>query len=328
MGVLLTIAFLVSLAAPALAAPAQFGRQAPFETRNAPGYYIWEEGDRWHVRTVNGGTQRLFTGMIETEGTFSEVAVKESEKITRLAVNVQSDKIEFHFNTQAANDGFSFLLSRGRRMKVTLFVDGLPAEPEMIYLEPKGRHPQRHTFNLGAGDRDNGRDDDWGKNRGPFQGRLALNAADLQGKPTALVPGEVLGGFIWQEQDRWYLQTSTTGPERQFTGTIESDGKITDVKKLRSGRKDGAVVETGDNKIKFTFKTGGSKSGFLLDFDEGLRLNQPDKVSGLSFLVPEGRQLKISLSMDGNPLEPANIYLGSGNRHPQDNDLTIRLRNP
>lgn len=456
-----TILFLAAMSVPALAATMIQGRPASIDTSTSAGYYIWQEGNRWHVRTVNAGMQRLFTGMVETDGTFSDVSTQPSEKVERVAVNVRSEKIEFHFNSLAKSDGFSFTIQNSQNAKFTLYLDGLPIEPSSIHLGRQNRHPDSHTFTIGAtggsvnnlsrfqgqpttlapgkilgyfiwqdGDRwflrtttrgaqrqfsgtirtngsfngvsrNNLEDNDlaWVNDAGneisfnmktggdldglsfqlgsgadatftlnldgqpvnvsniylgsqnlrPTNNPFSLNSAegqyvpndsrnlpsddrpvlfsDVQGQPTALTPGGVFGYFIWQDQNRWILQTTTTGSEKQFTGTIETNGTISDVKTLRSLRTDGAVVDATGSKVSFAFKTGGSASGISISIGEGIRLNQPDKVSGLSFLVTEGATLTFSLYADGQPVDPASIYLGSSNRHPSASEVKILSRN-
>jgi hypothetical protein len=88
------------------------------------------------------------------------------------------------------------------------------------------------------------------------------------------------------------------------------------------------VVDTAGNTISFAFKTGGSSTGLSISIGEGIRLNQSDKVSGLSFLVDNGGTLNFRLYADGQLIDPENIYIGRANRHPSSSSaLTIRSHN-
>lgn len=472
LAMLITVIFLSAMGSAALAGTMYQGRPAAYDSGGTAGYYIWQEGNRWYVQTANNGTQRLFTGMIETDGTFTDVSTLASERVERAAVDVRSQKIEFHFNSMAKNDGLSFTLLNSQNATLTLYIDGAPVSPASIFLGRQNRHPNSHSFNVNSlindsynnnssinsdspglsrfqgqptalnpgntlgyfiwqegnrwflktttkgaqrqftgnvrtgstfanvnknnleendvvrfneagneisfnlkteSDLDgisfeiNGNSDATftlyldgqvinpssiylgSQNIRPTTNPFSINAsesqystnetrvlasddqlissADVQGQPAALNPGNNFGYFIWQEQNRWMLQTTTTGGERQFTGTIETDGLISDVNTMRSLRPDGAVVDAASNRINFTLKTGGAASGISISISDGIRLNQSDKLSGLSFLVSDGATLKFSLYADGQLIDPANIFLGNINRHPSSNALKIYSRN-
>ena len=475
LSIVLTALFLLAMGSPAMAAREHLGRPSKHEAANSMGYYVWQEGTRWHIRTVNAGTPRLFTGMIETDGAFAEVTTLPSEKVERVAVNVRSEKIEFHFNSEAKTDGFSFTASRGDKLTFTFYVDGLPADPANIYFGSANRNPGSSSFSVRLRD-DVTSGDPYNKPRpsegtSPFEGqptafnpgnilgyfiwlkndrwhvkmttrgaerrfsgsvrtngtfadmnwnnldatdRISVNSpaneikfdlkttrqsegfsfrtnkldditfllymdgkpvdpnniflgADnrqpgtssftiinrnsitnhpvnysqpvnpntvnridssrFQGQPTALNPGNEFGYFIWQSQNRWHLQTTTTGPERQFKGVIETDGTFSEVQKLRSMRSDGAVVDVTGKKINFTFNTGGSSGGITLSLSDGLRLNQPDRVSGLSFLTSDGAKMKFTLLVDGEANNPANIHIGRANWHPSTHVIHTTAKN-
>ena len=161
----------------------------------------------------------------------------------------------------------------------------------------------------------------------PGSGYGQLNSDDVRGKPTSMMAGNSFGYYIWQEQNRWYLQTTTTGNERQFSGVIETDRGISDVQSMRSLRSEGDTVDSSNNRINFTFRTGGSGTGISLSLPDGLKFDRPDKVSGLSFLANEGATLNFTLYVDGQSVDPANVYLGNTNRHPYDNSLKIASHN-
>ena len=140
-------------------------------------------------------------------------------------------------------------------------------------------------------------------------------SAVAQGTPTEMDPGEIFGYFIWQDpENRWFLQATTQGEERRFTGTIETNGALSDVKTLSSQRSDGTVADAVDNRINFAFKTGGSN-------------NNSEKMSGLSFLVNDGAYLNFRLFVDGQPVEPKKIFLGRENKHSSSSTIKIYSSN-
>ncbi len=460
--ILVTIFFLMTMVSPAMAARDYQGKPSKHEAENTMGYYIWQEGARWNVRTVNAGTQHLFTGTVETDGAFTDVTTLQSEKVERVAMNVQNDKIEFHFNSAARTDGFSFTTSNGQTVTFTLYADGMPVDPSNIYFGSGNRHPNTSSFSVRLNDNSSGNTDNSSLSEGQpsalnsgnalgyflwqegnrwymqtttrgaerqFTGTIRTNGAlaDLkrnnlegtdrasinnagneinfdmktsgnkdalsfrldnssaltfvlyidgqpvnpsnvyigignrhpdtnsftvsrneitnnstnyndnsnynqndssrfQGQPSALNPGNAFGYFLWQDQNRWYLQTTTTGAERQFRGVIETDGTFSEVEKMRSMRSEGAVVDVSGNKIEFAFKTGGSASGITLSFPDGLKMNQADKLSGLSFRTADGARLNFTLYVDGGAIDPSNIYIGSANMHPSSNVIQTNFR--
>jgi hypothetical protein len=468
LAIVLTAFFLLAIGSPAMAARDHQGKPSKHEMANSMGYYIWQEGTRWHLRTVNAGTQRLFTGMVETDGAFADVSTVQSEKVERVAVSVSNQKIDFHLNSAAKTDGFSFTANSGQNLTFTLYVDGRPVDSADVNLGRNNRNPNGSSFTVRLNDdgnyppnqptpytgqltsydaqgqpsamvagnalgyfiwrdgerwylktttrgaerqfsgtvRTNGRFTDLGRDNledndvtrvnsnsaelsfdlrtaggldgfsfrtssdsevtfdlyldgqaistsnisigrqnmrpgaNPFsinrtgdqfnqtnQNDSQFTSYDVQGQPPALMAGSAFGYFIWQDQNRWYLQTTTTGAEKRFRGVIETEGRISDVQTLRSVRADGAVVEAAENRIGFNFKTGGEAGGISLSFPEGLKFNQADKLSGLSFLVTDGATLRFTLYADDEAINSSNIYLGSANKHPSANVLRIDSRN-
>ncbi len=456
LSIFMTIFFLMAMVSPALAAREHQGKPSRHESENSMGYFIWQDGSRWHLRTVNGGTQHSFTGKIETDGAFTDVSTVQSEKVDRVAVSVRDQTIDFHLNSASKTDGFSFAVNSGQRLTFTLYVDGTPVDPSNVNLGRGNRNPKRSPFTVRLVDdesnqsgvpmtsyevqgqptamvpgnilgyflwqegdrwylktttrgaerqftgiiRTNGRFTDINRNNLESNDRNVTNNAsneikfDLKstggtdglsfrmtnstdvtftlyldgklidpsnvyignanrhpgtnaftvnlnpnstyknsgssrylGQPAALNPGNAFGYFIWQDQNRWYLQTTTYGEERNFKGVIETEGTFSEVQKMRSLRTDNTRVDTAGNKIRFEFKTGGSGNGISFSFPEGLKMNQIDKVSGLSFLAPDGGRLKFTLYVDGVAINPSNIYLGSSNWHPSSNVILINPRN-
>ena len=323
--ILVTMFFVLAMVSPAMAARDYQGKPSKHEAENTMGYYIWQEGTRWNVRTVNAGTQHLFTGTVETDGTFSDVTVLQSEKVERVAMSVRNDKLEFHINSAAKTDGFSFTASSGQNVTFTLYADGMPVDPSNIYFGSGNRHPNSSSFSVRLNDDSSGNTNNY-KNNNDNSNYNQNDSSRFQGQPSALNPGNAFGYFLWQDQNRWYLQTTTTGAERQFRGVIETDGTFSEVEKMRSMRAEGAVVDISGNKIEFTFKTGGSASGITLSFPEGLKMNQADKLSGLSFRTADGARIYFTLYVDGGDIDPSNIYIGSSNLHPSSNVIQVNSR--
>ena len=245
LAMLTTLIFLMALGSPVMAATMYQGRPTVYDSNTSPSFQVWQEGDRWHVQTANTGMQqRLFTGTIESNGAFSDVTTMPSANVERIVVDVRDGIIDFQFNSLAKADGFSFTLRGSQNATFKLYIDGRSVDPSNIYLGQQNRHPDRNEFSI------NTVNDSYNNtpyNNGPYPvvpntAYPTIVSANAQGEPTALDPGHAFGYFIWQDdQNRWFLNTTTNGEERRFTGSIESNGRISEVNTLRSDRTGGTV---------------------------------------------------------------------------------------
>ena len=295
------------------------GQPTAFNPGNSLGYFIWQEGDRWFLKTTTQGSQRQLSGVIRTDGTFSNVSRVGLEDNDMVRINEASNEVLFDLKTEGEQDGISFLMSRNADATFTLYLDGQPINVSNIYLGSLNLHPIMHPFNLGSRDDQYTRNDqaffDSNKTIMPATTYQTIVSAVAQGTPTEMDPGEIFGYFIWQDpENRWFLQATTQGEERRFTGTIETNGALSDVKTLSSQRSDGTVADAVDNRINFAFKTGGSN-------------NNSEKMSGLSFLVNDGAYLNFRLFVDGQPVEPKKIFLGRENKHSSSSTIKIYSSN-
>lgn len=328
MAILMAVLFLATLGVPGLAAAMYQGRPTAYDLGNTANYQIWQEGNRWHVLTLNNtGVRHSFAGKIETGGAFTEVLTMPAEHADGVAMTVSNAKIEFQINSQARNDWFSFRIVNSSDAVFTLYIDGVPVNPANVYLGQQNSHPNNNSFSVSS----RGTQYLTYDNRTIDIREMPVIAqpilySDAQGKPTAMIPGAIFGYFIWQEDKRWFVQTTTNDlndVERLFTGTIETDGTISEIEKLKSQRTDGAVLEEESNKIGFKFKTSGPSKGFAISRGDNIMREWPDKVSGMSFITTDATNLKFKLFADGQPIDPANIYIGRDNRHPASSETQI-----
>jgi hypothetical protein len=277
LAILMTCFILAAMSSFALAATIYQGR--PYDPNASAGYYVWQEGDRWHVQTVNTGTRRLFTGIIETDGTFSDVSTMASENSDRIAMKVRSQKIEFTFSSLAKTDGFSFTILNSQNASFTLYIDNRPVDPSNIYLGRKNQHPNSYSFPINNST-------NYSYNDGPAK------LSRFQGQPTALNPGNVLGYFVWQEGGRWFLKTTTQGAQRQFTGTIRTDGTFANVSRIGLEGNDIVRLNITSSEISFDIQTSGDQDG-------------------ISFQLDSSSDATFSLYLDGQAINPANVYLNT-----------------
>ncbi|MDE3075082.1 MAG: hypothetical protein KGJ86_06600 [Chloroflexota bacterium] len=123
--------------------------------------------------------------------------------------------------------------------------------------------------------------------------------------------GNATGAYIWHTDGPnhgWHVDT--TDPRgsgaHEYTGTITTDGKFTDVHLARP-EADDSVTVTGDGTLTFDFKT---YSG----------------IDGVDFRDASGHKLTFALYEDGQLMAPNDIHLGLRHRrHPDSNPFTLSI---
>jgi hypothetical protein len=305
---------LLAMATPVLAAPGNQGYEGrPTGYSNSPGYYIWQDGETWYLEVTNTGKERQFTGSIRTDGKFVQVKALAAEQNDRMRVDNEQNKISFRFRTEREKDGLSFAVLDGDRLDIALFIDGQPVEPSRIRLGRQNQNPSSNSFQI------NLRDNSYGLG----------NRVNYTGRPTMLHPGNAMGYFIWQDGDRWYVESTTNGKVQNFSGVIETNGKFSDIQAVKTKRddRDGQsfleriadllgrnrdrnndrfTIDSNNKRINFSFKT-------------------VDEADGLAFTLREGAFIKFTLDVDGILMDSSRIYLGKQNRNPTDNPFRIAI---
>lgn len=127
----------------------------------------------------------------------------------------------------------------------------------------------------------------------------------LDGKPDAFDPGHSNGYFIWQDEKGLHLRTTTPGTEHVFSGTIHTDGTFENVWGKSRGAEDDFHVNEDRNNITFKFTSAGGADCIDLH-------------------VAEGSYVRFNLSMDGEDVDPANIFIGNSGWHPGSYKFTLR----
>ena len=330
---LLTFVFFAAMSSAALAAPMLQGRPSAFDSGNSPGYYIWQDGDRWNVRTANNGMQHSFTGTVTTDGNFSDVVAQQSENSERIAMKVSRGQIGFQFNSAARNEGFSFTLQNSPNATFALYVDGRLVDTSNIYLGQQNWHPNSNAFTANSSivyntqptgyyslnnDYNNNynnnynsinNDYNYSNTSYGFPDNGSTDPSRFQGQPSALNPGNAIGYFVWLEGDRWFVKTTTRGLQRHFNGEITTGGVFDSLKYLDLEDNDTANLDQkGENQISFDFKTSGD-------------------TDGISFQSVRGADTSFTLYLDGGLIDPSNIYLGSQNVHPIANPFNLNSSN-
>ena len=140
---------LIALTGSAFAWPGSLeGR--PDELRdNERGYFIWHDKQGLHLRTNNKGHQeRVYTGVIRTDGKFVDVDDFRNERNDHIRVSRDRDTIWFRFSTAGGLDGLDFRIRGGDHVSFDLYVDGRQINKNQIYLGEQGRHPRDNNFTI------------------------------------------------------------------------------------------------------------------------------------------------------------------------------------
>lgn len=138
-----------------------------------------------------------------------------------------------------------------------------------------------------------------------FTGYAAAYSPKLDGKPDAFEPGRSTGYFIWQDREGLHLRATTDGSRHVFNGTIRTDGTFRDTFGKSKGGDDSFRVSGDRDKITFQFTNLGD-------------------TAGMDMYIQDGSYVTFNLSMDGDEVEPASIFIGADGWHPGDHKFTLR----
>lgn len=145
----------------------------------------------------------------------------------------------------------------------------------------------------------------------------------LDERPDAFRPGQNRGYFIWRDQKGFHLWTTTRGQRHVFTGTVTTDGDRLDVKlKDIEGRS-----EERPFGHLFTWNRPDRGDRVKLDQDrDTVRFrfdNSGGDVDGIDFKVVGGSKVRFDLYMDGQRIDPSEIYIGDEGWHPGRSAFTM-----
>lgn len=338
--ILMTVVFMAAMSTAALAAPIHQGQPTAYNSGASAGYYIWQEGDRWLMKTTTPGSLRNFTGTVQTNGRFENVNRLNLEDSDIVRLNEANTEISFNLNTAGDQDGLSFRLVNSADATFTLYLDGQVINPANIYIGSQNLRPTANSFNI------NLRPDQYTTNRvlptyettfsptyittnvptysltydpnfypnnnAPYGTSVVpvnsySNLSRFQGQPTAMNLANDTGYSIWQEGDRWIMRTSAPSMERNFTGTIQTNGRFENVSRLNLEDNDVVRLNETSTDISFNFQTGRDQDG-------------------LSFLMSNAMDATFALYIDGVAVNPANVYVGAQNLRPNTNPFNVNGR--
>ena len=136
-------------------------------------------------------------------------------------------------------------------------------------------------------------------------GTYTVGAGQVRGQP-AIEEGKVLGYFIWVDKQGFHLRWCTDGKPYLFTGRIDTDKKVKELKDVKA--ETGGWAKIYGNRIVMFSKT------------------SRGPVDGLDLTIPQGRIVQIEFHIDGKEPTPEQVFLGQKGAHPKGVPLKIRLR--
>jgi hypothetical protein len=134
---------------------------------------------------------------------------------------------------------------------------------------------------------------------------FASYSTRLDGKPNMFEPGNSTGYFIWQDREGLHIRTTTPGSKHVFSGTIHTDGAFENSFGKSVAADDFFRVNGDCDKVTFQFTNAGDTSGIDLH-------------------VYDGTYVTFNLSIDGEPVDPVDIYIGKDGWHPGSHKFTLR----
>lgn len=182
LSVVLTGLFLIALTGSAFAWSGKAdvsGKPSEINQKNSqPGYYIWQDGQEFHIWTATNNRKHVFNGVIRTDGNFNRVQGNRLERgdsfkfydddkqparswfkafegergrhfaFDRREVDTDQDSIRFKFDNTGGADGLTFRVSNATYVDFDLYVDGRPVPRKQIYIGEDGWHPTSAHFKL------------------------------------------------------------------------------------------------------------------------------------------------------------------------------------
>ena len=124
------------------------GRPEGFRPGESRGVFIWHDHQGMHLRTSTHKREHVYSGVIRTDGHFSDVHGVREERGDFHRVSWDRDTITFRFDTDGGTDGLDFRVKRGDRVFFDLYKDGHRISTQEIHLGHDGRHPDDSHFSV------------------------------------------------------------------------------------------------------------------------------------------------------------------------------------
>ena len=133
------------LVAPALAWETRVAGM-PRPVADPLAYFIGHNAGGWHLVTSGPGPHHHFSGVLTTDGQFTDVQLRRPELLDAVQVTNGGHELRFSFQTWDGADGVDFQVAGGTHVTFTLDVDGHRIAPGHIYLGRNGAHPEHNPL--------------------------------------------------------------------------------------------------------------------------------------------------------------------------------------
>jgi len=126
------------------------GRPAGLDRGDAAADYTWHDATGWHLRvTHQSDRHQVWSGMLTTKGTFSDVDAVKFEKNDYFKVSPDKHTIVFRFYNYGAIDGIDLRTHCAEGIRFALRADGAPVNPTEVIIGHGAHNPPQVPFTIG-----------------------------------------------------------------------------------------------------------------------------------------------------------------------------------
>jgi hypothetical protein len=128
------------------------GRPVGLEAGGPAADYLWHDDTGWHLRvTHQNDHHQVWSGVLTTTGTFSDVTGVKLEGNDSLSVGPDKHVIAFRFNNYGGIDGFDFRTHCAPGIHFDLRADGAPVNPTEVIIGHGDLNPSMVPFTIRRG---------------------------------------------------------------------------------------------------------------------------------------------------------------------------------
>jgi hypothetical protein len=123
------------------------GRPPKLDAGDAAADYLWHDSTGWHLRvTHQNDHHQVWSGVLTTTGTFSDVSPVKLEQNDSLTVGPDKHTIAFKFNNYGGIDGLDFRTQCAPSIHFNLRADGALVNPTEVIIGHGDYSPPKVPF--------------------------------------------------------------------------------------------------------------------------------------------------------------------------------------
>ena len=144
-------------ATPSAVAPADLdhwpariqGRPLSLDDGSTRGWYFWHDENGLHIRTTTPSDRNhVFTAVLTTTGTFTDVDKVRLEGADDIKVSDNGHRLVLKFHTYDGIDGANFRIAGGDALRLRLDQGGNLIDSANIFLGRSSVHPEHNPFTI------------------------------------------------------------------------------------------------------------------------------------------------------------------------------------